>query len=86
MSSPPEETANSAASPEAARPTGTQASPDRGTVLVGARAFRVFVAVGAALATFLIIGVPTDIIPNPMFGRAVPVRRPPCSLPQFQPG
>lgn len=55
------------------------AHPDRGTVLVAGRAFRVVVAVGAALATFLIIGVPTDIIPNPMFGRDVPVR--PWELP-----
>ncbi|GAA1472565.1 hypothetical protein P4N68_00440 [Corynebacterium felinum] len=27
-----------------------------------------------ALATVLILGVPTDIIPNPIFGRDVPVR------------
>lgn len=32
------------------------------------------VALAAALATFLVIGVPTDIVPNPVFGRAVPVR------------
>lgn len=32
------------------------------------------VALVAALVTFLVIGVPTDIVPNPIFGRAVPVR------------
>lgn len=32
------------------------------------------VALVAAVATFLVIGVPTDILPNPVFGRAVPVR------------
>lgn len=35
---------------------------------------RLQVALGAAVATFLVIGVPTDIVPNPVFGRAVPVR------------
>ena len=35
---------------------------------------RIGVAVLAALATFLLIGVPTDIVPNPVFGREVPVR------------
>ena len=35
---------------------------------------RLGVALVAALATFLVIGVPTDIVPNPVFGRAVPVR------------
>lgn len=86
MSSPPEETVNSVLAPDAASTNtvdsivaGESASPDLGTVLVGGRAFRVVVAVGAALATFLIIGVPTDIIPNPMFGRDVPVR--PWELP-----
>ena len=46
---------------------------------VGGRTFRVLVALGTALATFLIIGLPTDIIPNPLFGRDVPVR--PWELP-----
>jgi hypothetical protein len=32
------------------------------------------VALLAGLATFLVIGVPTDIVPNPVFGREVPVR------------
>ncbi len=32
------------------------------------------VALLAAVATFLVIGVPTDIVPNPVFGREVPVR------------
>jgi hypothetical protein len=32
------------------------------------------VAVGAAVVTFLLIGIPTDIVPNPLFGRDVPVR------------
>lgn len=31
------------------------------------------VAVVAALATALVIGLPTDVIPNPVFGRPVPV-------------
>lgn len=35
---------------------------------------RLGVAVLAAVATFLVIGVPTDIVPNPLFGREVPVR------------
>lgn len=35
---------------------------------------RLGVALAASLATLLVIGVPTDIIPNPVFGRAVPVR------------
>ena len=34
---------------------------------------RWLVAVGTALATFALIGLPTDVIPNPVFGRAVPV-------------
>lgn len=32
------------------------------------------VALVAALATFFVIGLPTDIVANPIFGRAVPVR------------
>lgn len=32
------------------------------------------ITVLAAVATFLVIGVPTDIVPNPVFGREVPVR------------
>lgn len=60
MSSPPEEAVTSALAPDTAA-TGTvdsivageSTSPDRGTVMVGGRAFRVVVAVGAALATFL---------------------------------
>lgn len=35
---------------------------------------RLGLAVLAAVATFLVIGVPTDIVPNPVFGREVPVR------------
>lgn len=35
---------------------------------------RVVVAVVAAVLTFLVIGLPTDIVPNPVFGREVPVR------------
>ncbi|OIQ82607.1 hypothetical protein GALL_356060 [mine drainage metagenome] len=34
---------------------------------------RWLVAVGTALATFALIGLPTDVIPNPVFGRAVAV-------------
>ena len=33
----------------------------------------VFVALGAAVLVALAIGVPTDVIPNPVFGRPVPV-------------
>lgn len=57
----------------------TAADGGSATVMVGGRAVRVLVALGAALATFLIIGIPTDIIPNPIFGRDVPVR--PWELP-----
>jgi hypothetical protein len=32
------------------------------------------ITVLAAVLTFLVIGVPTDIVPNPVFGREVPVR------------
>lgn len=32
------------------------------------------VATVAGVVTFLVIGIPTDIVPNPVFGRAVPVR------------
>lgn len=31
------------------------------------------VALGGALATALVVGLPTDVIPNPVFGRPVPV-------------
>lgn len=34
---------------------------------------RWLVAMGASLATFALIGLPTAVIPNPVFGRAVPV-------------
>lgn len=57
----------------------TAADGGSATVMVGGHAVRVLVALGAALATFLIIGLPTDIIPNPIFGRDVPVR--PWELP-----
>lgn len=43
------------------------------------RTIRPWWGLGAALLTLLIIGIPTDIIPNPMFGRDVPVR--PWELP-----
>jgi multidrug efflux pump subunit AcrA (membrane-fusion protein) len=29
--------------------------------------------VGGAAATVLLIGIPTDVVPNPVFGRPVPV-------------
>jgi hypothetical protein len=32
------------------------------------------IAIAGAVVTFLVIGVPTDIVPNPLFGRAVAVR------------
>ena len=34
---------------------------------------RIIFAVGAAIVTALAIGLPTDVIPNPVFGRPVPV-------------
>lgn len=34
---------------------------------------RWLVAVGAGVGTALLIGLPTDVIPNPVFGRPVPV-------------
>lgn len=43
-------------------------APSRG------RAARLVKAGAIALATLLVIGLPTDIIPNPIFGREVPVR------------
>jgi hypothetical protein len=30
-------------------------------------------AFGGAVATFLLLGLPTDVVPNPVFGRPVPV-------------
>lgn len=35
---------------------------------------RLGTAVAAAVVTYLVIGLPTDIVPNPVFGREVPVR------------
>lgn len=40
----------------------------------GHRSFRLGRALVAAALTALIVGIPTDIIPNPVFGREVPVR------------
>ncbi|WP_291084493.1 hypothetical protein [Dietzia sp. UBA5065] len=40
----------------------------------GPAAFAPARAALAALGTFLLIGIPTDILPNPVFGREVPVR------------
>ena len=34
---------------------------------------RMLAALAGALATALFIGLPTDVVPNPVFGRAVPV-------------
>jgi hypothetical protein len=34
---------------------------------------RVWVAIGASVVVALLIGLPTDVIPNPVFGRPVPV-------------
>ncbi len=34
---------------------------------------RVLAALAGALATALFVGLPTDVVPNPVFGRAVPV-------------
>ena len=34
---------------------------------------RWLVAIGASLATFAVMGLPTDVVPNPVFGRVVPV-------------
>ncbi len=46
------------------------------TALLSLRAWpaqRWWVAAGAALATVLVIGVPTDVVPNPVFGRSIEV-------------
>jgi hypothetical protein len=46
------------------------------TVLLSLRAWparRWLVAAGAALATVLVIGLPTDVVPNPVFGRSIEV-------------
>lgn len=47
--------------------------PDCLTTLLTWPRKRWLVAIAASLATFAIIGIPTDVIPNPIFGRAVPV-------------
>lgn len=50
------------------------ASTSPGTVTAPHRTFRLGWAIAAAVLTALIIGLPTDIIPNPIFGREIPVR------------
>lgn len=47
--------------------------PDCLTTLLTWPRKRWLVAIGTALATFAFIGLPTDVIPNPIFGRAVAV-------------
>ena len=47
--------------------------PDCLTTLLTWPRKRWLVAIGTALATFAFIGLPTDVIPNPVFGRAVAV-------------
>ena len=42
-------------------------------VMLAWPARRWVVAAAAAVATALLIGIPTDVIPNPVFGRPVPV-------------
>jgi len=47
--------------------------PDCLTTLLTWPAKRWLTAIGSALVTFAFIGLPTDVIPNPVFGRAVAV-------------
>lgn len=62
---PDPETASSEAAPSETAPSETTSTP---AVFAPARAAL------AALGTFLLIGIPTDILPNPVFGREIPVR------------
>ncbi|MER7485101.1 hypothetical protein ABTY20_04000 [Streptomyces sp. NPDC126497] len=45
-----------------------------GTALRGWRSRQWAVAGAGALATAILVGVPTDVVPNPLFGRSVPVQ------------
>ncbi|MFC5241107.1 hypothetical protein [Streptomyces atrovirens] len=45
-----------------------------GTALRGWRPRQWAVAGVGALATAILVGAPTDVVPNPMFGRSVPVQ------------
>ncbi|CAL9651280.1 hypothetical protein SUDANB176_06631 [Streptomyces sp. enrichment culture] len=45
-----------------------------GGALRGWRARQWWVAGAGALATAVAVGVPTDVVPNPLFGRSVPVQ------------
>ena len=47
--------------------------PDCLTTLLTWPRKRWLTAIGSALVTFAFIGLPTDVIPNPIFGRAVAV-------------
>ena len=51
----------------------TSALADAATALRGWPARRWAVAGLAALATLLVIGLPTDVVPNPVFGRSIDV-------------
>ena len=59
--------------PSPAAPTAPGSTPGDGTAAAPAVFAPVRAAV-AALGTFLLIGIPTDILPNPIFGREIPVR------------
>ncbi|MFF3286368.1 hypothetical protein [Streptomyces sp. NPDC003023] len=45
-----------------------------GTALRGWRTRQWTVAGAGALATAVLVGAPTDVVPNPLFGRSVPVQ------------
>lgn len=45
-----------------------------GTALRGWRSRQWTVAGAGALATAVLVGAPTDVVPNPLFGRSVPVQ------------
>ena len=66
MSAPPP-TAPTDPTPADPAPTGPAAS-------TGPAVFAPIRAAAAALGTLLLIGIPTVIIPNPVFGRELPVR------------
>lgn len=45
-----------------------------GTALRGWRSRQWTVTGAGALATAVLVGAPTDVVPNPLFGRSVPVQ------------
>ncbi len=59
--------------------SATATAPPAGAVRRSRPRPRPVALVTSAVLTFLLIGLPTDIVPNPVFGREVPVR--PWELP-----